>query len=318
MTVRGGSGTRRRAGAALAAAVAALLCAACFPGGGGEPAGPDLPRPSIAASPPPPPSVRAGMAALPLAAYGPSEELAQRRFQAVRVLTARCMRQAGYTSYDPADGSAAASPAAGATAGAGAGAAAATAGAGAADGSDGVAAGAFGYLGEQAEIRGFHTARTGQARPGPPELSEAEQTASDDCARRGLERIADGGSKAAELYQRLYGESLRATAADPRVVAATAAWKDCMARSGVPAEDPQSLAARYQGAGTAVTPQELAAARADRDCTAGTGLAGVWFAVLAGYQRGQLDRHAGELEPLKQAHAEQDRRYARIIATGGE
>jgi len=308
MTVRGGSGTRRRAVAALAAVAAALLSAACFPGGGGQPAGPDLPRPSIAASPPPPPSVRAGMAALPLAAYGPGEELAQRRFQAVRVLTAQCMRQAGYTSYQPGDGSATVPPAA----------ADGPAGAGPADDPAGVAAGAFGYLGEEAGTRGFHTARAGQARPGTPKLSEAEQTASDDCARRGLERITAGGPEAAELYQRLYGESLRATAADPRVVAATAAWKDCMARSGVPAEDPQSLAARYQGAGTAVTPQELAAARADRDCTAGTGLAGVWFAVLAGYQRGQLDRHAGELEPLKQAYAEQDRRYARIIAAGGE
>ncbi|QKW20684.1 hypothetical protein HUT16_17845 [Kitasatospora sp. NA04385] len=256
------------------------------------------------------------MAALPLAAYGQDEEQARRRFRAVRVLTAQCMRQAGFPSYDPGDGFLPPDGPTGETTGAG-GVADGGTGTGAGGVADGSAAGAFGYLGAQAGTRGFHTARAEPAGAGARQVPEAEQRAGDDCARRGLERITDAESEPAELYRRLYGESLRATAADARVVAATAAWRECVGRAGVRAEDPQSLAVQYQGAGPDVTPQELAAARADERCTAEVNLAGLWFAVLAGYQREQVARHAGELEPLKRALVEQDRRYARIIDTDG-
>ncbi|BAJ29627.1 hypothetical protein KSE_38310 [Kitasatospora setae KM-6054] len=283
---------------AVAAAAAGLLLAGCTSSAGGTPGGRGLPSPSIAAAPAAPADARTGLTGLPLAAYGSGDELVQQRFQALQLLIGRCMREAGYSSYTPADSFEAPS-------GGGAG---------------GAVAGAFGYLGADAATAGFRSPRPAASAAGPAprrQVPADERSASDDCTRRSLGRISSAAPKSSDLYQRLYGESLQVTALDGRVVAATAAWRECMGRVGVPAEDPQALARTYQGAGAEVSAQERTAAEADARCTAETGLAGTWFAVLAGYQREQVERHADELEPLRQSLAEQARQYARILANGG-
>ncbi|MEU9128056.1 hypothetical protein AB0D08_08085 [Kitasatospora sp. NPDC048540] len=291
----------RPARAALAVP-AALLLAACAGGPGGHDAArPALTPPPIGASPAPPASGRAGMTGLPLAAYSADDRQGARHFQAVQILTMRCLREGGFTSVarqtvfgdpaaEPPDDDAGAYP-----------------------------AGPFGYLGaEVAAAQGFHSRPRPAPAAGGPEQhgTEAERAAAEECSKKSVQQLGVPATAGTRLLGELYDASMRAAAADARVAAATAAWRACMGRAGFPVTDPQALVTRYQAVPPG-GPDELPTARADAECTAGSNLAGIYFAVLTGYQRQQVEQHGAELESVKQSVRAEARKVADVIAADG-
>ncbi|MFE6868484.1 hypothetical protein ACFVFS_18190 [Kitasatospora sp. NPDC057692] len=210
-------------------------------------------------------------------------------------LVVSCMRRAGYASFS-GDGLQEARPPDNATA---------------------LPAGAWGYLGpEVAAVQGFHAHRRAAPEAGAvPAAGEAYDAARVDCHRQAADRIGAPPGPGADLIGRLFSESMAATGKDGRVVAATAQWAACMAAAGFRAEDPATLPERFQTASEA-TPAELATARADADCTTGSNLAAIWFTVLAGYQRQQIDHNATALNAHREAVRAQDARLTRLLAEG--
>ncbi|MFF8769489.1 hypothetical protein [Kitasatospora sp. NPDC015120] len=213
-------------------------------------------------------------------------------------LVVSCMRRAGYAGFR-GDGLQEARPPDNATA---------------------LPAGAWGYLGaEIAGVQGFHPPRTAGPGPGAEAPAagsgEAYDSARTDCNRQAVERIGAPPAPGADLLGRLFSDSMTATGRDGRVTAATAQWAGCMAAAGFRAEDPQSFPDPYRAA-PQTTPAELAAARADADCTARSNLAAIWFTVLAGYQRQQIDRNGPALNAHREAVRAQDAKLTRLLAEG--
>ncbi|MFC6596864.1 hypothetical protein [Kitasatospora paranensis] len=278
--------------AALVATGAALLAATGCSGGGG-PAAPALTPPALGSTTPPP-SGRAGMLQLPLSAYGLNGEQSARQQQAVRALTADCMHRAGYAAFtgdDAFDG-----------------------GSGRVSDVNAMPGGAFGYLpASVAAVQGFHAVRLAAA-PDPPRApsSSAERTAAENCVRTALSALPAADGAGGELVTRLFGESAAATAKDTRVVDATRAWEACMKASGFADATPDGMVERYRGPGAAGR-DELAAAEADAACTGSSNLAGVWFAVIAGYQRQQIAANQERLAAYQHRIADQAAGFARIL-----
>ncbi|MFB7475388.1 hypothetical protein [Kitasatospora sp. NPDC056184] len=210
-------------------------------------------------------------------------------------LVVSCMRRAGYTGFS-GDGLQEARPPDNATA---------------------LPAGAWGYLGaEVAGVQGFHAHRRAVPEAGAaPAAGEAYDAARVDCHRQASDRIGAPPGPGADLIGRLFSESMAVTGKDERVVAATGQWSACMAAAGFGADDPATLPERFRTAAEA-TPAELATARADADCTTRSNLAAIWFTVLAGYQRQQIDRNAAALNAHREAVRAQDAKLARLLAEG--
>ncbi|MFF2045817.1 hypothetical protein ACFVVX_35880 [Kitasatospora sp. NPDC058170] len=221
-----------------------------------------------------------------------------KEIQVRNTLVVSCMRRAGFASFDGDGLQPAQAP----------------------DNATALPAGAWGYLGpEVAAVQGFHPPRRtapGQPAPPPGASSEAFDAARVDCDRQAAERLGSPPSTGTELIGRLFDDSLRATGRDSRVVAATRAWSDCMAAAGFQAPDPAALPERFR-AGQEITPAELATARADAECTTGSNLAGIWFAVLAGYQRQQIDHNAQALNAQREAVRAQDAKLSQLLAGDG-
>ncbi|MFI9329696.1 hypothetical protein ACIGZJ_19390 [Kitasatospora sp. NPDC052868] len=237
------------------------------------------------------------MTGLPLSAYQADDLSTVKEIQVRNTLVVSCMRRAGFASFDGDGLQPAQAP----------------------DNATALPSGAWGYLGaEVAAVQGFHPPqRTAPRQPAPPqEASEAFDGARVDCDRQAAERLGSPPSAGAELIGRLFDESIQATGRDGRVVAATKGWSDCMGAAGFQATDPSALPERFR-AGREITPAELATARADAECTAGSNLAGIWFAVLAGYQRQQIDRNAQALNAQREAVRAQDAKLSRLLAGDG-
>jgi hypothetical protein len=175
-------------------------------------------------------------------------------------------------------------------------------------------AGAFGYLrAEVAAVQGFHgpSAAAPVRTPRPP-ASEAEGAAAQECVKKALAAVRPADSAGSELVAALFGRSLEATGRDARVVAATRAWSACMKDAGFADTTPDGLVARYHGPGRP-TAEELAAATADERCTAAGNLAGIWFAVLAGYQRQLIAANQERLAAYRRSVDEQAVRLTRVV-----
>ncbi|MFI6849732.1 hypothetical protein OG535_23510 [Kitasatospora sp. NBC_00085] len=220
-----------------------------------------------------------------------------KEIQARNALVVSCMRKAGYTAFDGDGLQAAQAP----------------------DNATALPAGAWGYLGTAvAGVQGFHPPK----RPLPRQAGtaagsgEAYDSARVDCDRQAAERIGSPSGPGTELVGRLFDESIAATGRETRVVAATKEWSACMATAGFRTDDPAVLPDRFRATPEA-TPTELATARADADCTGRTNLAGIWFAVLAGYQQQQIDRNAEALTAQRDAVRAQDAKLAQLLAGDG-
>ncbi|MEV6210522.1 hypothetical protein [Kitasatospora sp. NPDC051914] len=273
-----------------AAALAALALAGCSGGGSAAPA---LTPPAVG-SPAPPPSGREGMVALPLSAYGLDRDQDARQQQAVRALTADCMHTAGYTAFTRDDAFESSS--------------------GQVSDASAMPAGAFGYLrAEIAAVQGFHgPVPTAPPKAPKPPASEAEGAATQECVKKALAAVQPSDTSGSELVKGLFGQSLEATGRDGRVVGATRAWTDCMKAAGFPDVTPEGLVTRYHGPGRP-TPEELAAATADERCTADSNLAGIWFAVAAGYQHQLIAANQEKLTAYRKSVAEQTAKLTRLV-----
>ncbi|MFF1909760.1 hypothetical protein [Kitasatospora sp. NPDC058218] len=219
-----------------------------------------------------------------------------KEIQARNMLVVSCMQRAGFTGFGGDGLQTAQAP----------------------DNATALPAGAWGYLGaEVAAVQGFHPPKRALPRPTAPAAGsgEAYDTARVDCDRQAAERIGSPPGSGAELVGRLFDESIGATGRDARVTAATRDWSACMAAAGFRADDPAALPERYRAVAE-ITPGELATARADADCTLRSNLAGIWFAVLAGYQRQQIDRNAQALTAQQEAVRAQDAKLTRLVAGG--
>ncbi|MFI6444860.1 hypothetical protein [Kitasatospora sp. NPDC050543] len=281
----------------LACAGVAIALSGCSSGPGGRAAAPALTPPPVGAVQAPA-SGREGMLQLPLSAYGSGDGVGPTRVLAIRALTARCMHDAGYALFTRED--------------------AIDEGAGAPVNASALPAGAFGYLPESvAAGQGFHAARSvapGRARR---PLSGAEDQAAQECVKNAFPQVEVADQGGAELVAKLFGESVAALEKDERVAAATRAWRDCMGAAGFAGVSPSGLVEQYRRSAAATaepTAQELAAARADAACTTSTNLAGIWFAVLAGYQRQQIAANQERLAAYQQTFKDYAAKMAGIIA----
>lgn len=285
-----------RAGAsALVGALAAAALAGCGSGGGGG-AAPTLTPPPLGAALAPP-SGREGMLGLPLSAFGLGDEAAAVRLAAMRAVVAGCMRAAGYAEFSREDAVAE----------------------GVRPGDAGaLPAGAFGYLPESvAAVQGFHAPAVPAAAAPRRAVTGAEEGALQECVKSSHARLVPPDAGGSELVNRLFGESQAALERDPRVGAAVRSWADCMDRAGFPGVTPAGLVDRYRAKAAATpapTQEELAAARADAACTTTANLAGIWFTVLAGYQRQLIAAHQEELAAYRDSHREYQAKLAELAA----
>ncbi len=289
----------RAAALSLAGVGVALAMSGCSSGkGAGGPSAELTPPPLGAAVAPP--SGRDGMLQLPLSAYGSGDDAQASRLLAVRALIARCMHDAGYSAFTREDavdeGAAGGRP----------------------DNTSALPAGAFGYLpASVAAIQGFHGARAVAAAKPRRALGEAEQNASLGCGKKAFPQIEDPDRAGSELVSRLFGESTAAVDKDARVAAATKAWGDCMTTAGFAGVTPAGLVDTYRrtaAATPAPAPEELAAAGADAACTGSTNLAGIWFDVLAGYQKQQIAANQEKLTEYQATLKDFSAKISKIVA----
>jgi len=272
------------------AVVAAAMLCAC--------SGRSHQSPGATVTPPPldgarPPATLAGAeSALPLAGYGPSPSQWQVIYRAVGMLQAECMRQRGYHRFTPT--ATARSPATYPGGG-----------------------GPFGYVNEgYAARRGFHSPGGG---PGPRPMTLTEARVSLACVARAQVRVLGPPSVRVRTAERLLGslyvKSERDATTDKRVVAATGAWAACMRADGFDAHSPAAL---VQGPWSAApSAREIATAKTDAACTSSEHLAGIYFAVLAGYQRELARPYARTLAAVRAEGQSEAARAARIVTAGG-
>lgn len=113
-------------------------------------------------------------------------------------------------------------------------------------------------------------------------------------------------------------QSLRISGADPRVVAATKAWRACMSEQGFDYSDPNAAIAdpRWDLDTSGIpTAAEITAAQADVRCKTATGFVETWHDVEVGVQQEEIRRDADRFAALASAR---DRRLAaaRQVLTG--
>ncbi|UOX93117.1 hypothetical protein MUY14_21765 [Amycolatopsis sp. FBCC-B4732] len=119
-------------------------------------------------------------------------------------------------------------------------------------------------------------------------------------ARRRLEEgvpAALPGEAFAELDRELY----LTAQADPRVQAAMAGWRACMAEAGERYADVWAANDDVRWSGPAPAPAEIAVAKADLACRTRTALPGTWLAVETAYQQRAIADRRGEFDALAQA-----------------
>jgi hypothetical protein len=181
--------------------------------------------------------------------------------------------------------------------------------------------GAFGYVGAtQAAQDGFNPG--GFGGPGPGDLSDAAQAATEKCATIVGNFTGNQGNSALAGIQAL-GQTIRSDEfKDPSIAKATKAWSACMTADGYVHGTPNELinsvmAVSRAASKTTVTggltitapsltaaqkAAQIAQAEADVACTQSTDLAGIYFAVQAGYEQQIVDANQPELSKAVQQY----------------
>lgn len=274
----------------LTAVAVGLLATGCSAGVADRAAAVMVRPPAIAASPAPPVTGYGGLMGLPLSAYGPSEQDDARLFTVRKALVVRCMKTGGYRGYSGQNlvrftvrDIEAVHP-----------------------------VGAWGYIGRAtAKRQGFHAlaAPTGDATA----VTGKERQDFEACAGKVDKQLPDvAGTAGWTLTERLFDQSIQQTGADQRVAGARKRWAACMAAAGHPAEDPEKLAAGPWKTAKP-TADEIAAATADQSCTTSSSLAGIYFAVLTGYQQELVSANAAALTAYQKQVRAQTGKIAHLL-----
>ncbi|SHH36611.1 hypothetical protein SAMN05444521_0262 [Streptomyces sp. 3214.6] len=271
----------------IAVVVAGLLATGCSAGLTGSASDGAATLPAIAAASAAPVTGYDGLIGLPLSAYGTSEQDDVLLFQTNEALVAHCMKSRGYAGYADKKKPQRAPKTQ-------------------AEKEAIRPAGAWGYIGGGTAKRvGFHVAIAPPVSKGPTGRELKDYNVCWDKADKQVPPLA--GSQGWKLTQDLFGQSFQQAAADSRVGAARERWSSCMSDAGHPAGDPEKLANGFLKAKKA-TAKEIAAATADESCTRSSNLAGVYFAVLTGYQRQLISANTEVLTGYKkQVQAQVDR-----------
>jgi hypothetical protein len=181
--------------------------------------------------------------------------------------------------------------------------------------------GAFGYVGAtEAAQYGFMPGGPGLAGTGSSELSAAAQAASDRCFTIWRNFLGTQLTSSLAAVQTL-GQIIRSEDfKDPSIAKATKAWAACMAADGYDYGTPNELvntvmnvlraASTLTGAQQAA---QIAQAGADAACTQSTDLAGIYFAVQAGYEQQIVDANQPQLtKAVQQYRAAYQKELARL------
>ena len=170
--------------------------------------------------------------------------------------------------------------------------------------------GAFGYVGAtEAAQYGFMPGGPGGPGTGSSDLSAAAQAASNKCFTIWRNFLGNQLNSALAAIQTL-GQSIRSEDfKDPSIAKATKAWSVCMAADGydygTPNELVNSVMNVLRTASTltaAQTAAQIAEAEADAACTQSTDLAGIYFAVQAGYEQQIVDANQPQLTKAVQQY----------------
>ncbi|WP_405888346.1 hypothetical protein OG739_35445 [Streptomyces longwoodensis] len=279
--------------ACVAVIAASLLATGCSAGLTGSAEG--VAAPSIAPMTKAPPTGYDGLMGLPLSEYGTSEQDDLLLYQTNEALVAQCMKSHGYAAYSKRNKTAPPKK-------------------NRAERELVRPAGNWGYIGGATAKRvGFHFAVQVPFSKGPTGRELKDYNVCWDRADKKLPSLTD--TKGWKLTQDLFGRSFQQTADDSRVAAARKNWSSCMSTAGHPADDPQKLADSFRDAMKAGA-KEIAAAIADEACTRSTNLAGIYFAVLAGYQQHLVAANIKMLTDYKkQVDARVDRAAHLLAAT---
>ncbi|WEH14505.1 hypothetical protein [Streptomyces sp. VNUA24] len=275
-------------------AAAGLLATGCSAERTGGATG--MAPPDIAAEPAAPLTGYDGLTGLPLSAYGTSQQEDVVLFRTNEALVARCMNGLGHKNYSdrkkPQDDTKTT-----------------------AEREAIRPAGAWGYIGGGTAKRlGFHVAITPPVSKGPTGRELKDYNV---CWDKADEQVpSPTGSKGWKLTQELFGRSFRTAASDSRVVAARKSWSSCMSEAGHPADDPEKLSEGFMSA-RKTTAKEIAAATADESCTRSSNLAGVYFAVLTGYQKQLIAANTEVLTGYKKQVRAQVDRAEQLLASSG-
>ncbi|MFJ4487384.1 hypothetical protein ACIP3D_34115 [Streptomyces longwoodensis] len=279
--------------ACFAVIAAGLLATGCSAGLAGSAAG--VAAPSVAPMTEAPPTGYDGLMGLPLSEYGTSEQDDLLLYQTNEALVAQCMTSHGYATYSKRRTTAPSKKTR-------------------AEREVVRPAGDWGYIGgATAKRAGFHVAVQVPISKGPTGRELKDYNVCWDRADKKLPSLTD--TKGWKLTQDLFGRSLQQAAEDSRVAAARKNWSSCMSTAGHPADDPQKLADSFRDTMKASV-MEIAAAIADESCTRSTNLAGIYFAVLAGYQQHLVAANTKVLTDYKkQVDARVDRAAHLLAAT---
>ena len=175
--------------------------------------------------------------------------------------------------------------------------------------------GAFGYVGatEAAQYGFMPGGGPGLAGTGSSDLSAAEQAASNKCFTIWRNFLGNQLNSALAAIQTL-GQSIRSEDfKDPSIAKASKAWSACMAADGYDYGTPTELLnsamnvsrAALQANTSLTTAQkaaQIAEAGADAACTQSTDLAGIYFAVQAGYEQQIVDANQPQLTKAVQQY----------------
>jgi hypothetical protein len=172
--------------------------------------------------------------------------------------------------------------------------------------------GQWGYVGiTQAAQNGFMPG--GLPGPGSSDLSDAAQAAIDKCSTI-MQNFGVAQQNSSLAGIQTLGQAIRSDEfKDPSIAKATKAWSACMARNGYDYSTPNELIKSVfnvlraaQDAGTSLTAAQNAAqiadAEADVACTQSSDLAGIYFAVQAGYEQQIVDANQPQLSKAVQQY----------------
>ncbi|MEV6846955.1 hypothetical protein [Actinoplanes sp. NPDC051411] len=140
----------------------------------------------------------------------------------------------------------------------------------------------------------------------------------DGCAAQAARQLpADPGPAAAQLA-RIDHASLTDSQRAPRVAAAMASWRNCMARRGLHYGNPFAAVSdrRWWATESAgPSPAEKSVAVADVDCKEQSKLVDEWHAAEVGLQHDLIQRNAATLERVKAGLDSERARASAVLAT---
>jgi hypothetical protein len=176
--------------------------------------------------------------------------------------------------------------------------------------------GAYGWIDMQKAMRfGFHSSSADFATVHMPgiRLPVMETDHLDTCLSEAAVML-DGakGPDPRNLANQLFEMAWHLTTRDSRVRAATKRWAKCMHLHGANLLTPPE-AASWAGKTPEATPAEIEIATADAECTASSDLAGIFFAIDAGYQRELINANSRALSAVAAGIKAQNERDASAL-----